>query len=666
MNILIPDSWLREYLDTKATPNQIKDCLSLCGPSVERLQKLADDWIYEIEITTNRIDTVSVYGIAREAAAILPRFGLNASLKSLPLASNVSLQNNLPFSVSDPQILCNRILAVVMDQVSLGKSPPLIRDRLEKSGVRSLNNAVDVTNYVMLEAGHPCHVFDYDRIKTHEFLIRCAKHNEPIVTLDGKRYLLSTNDVIIDDGTGRVIDLPGIMGTQNSVVNKDTKRIILFIESNDPLRIRKSSLHFGIRTMAAAINEKHPDPELAKTALLRGIKLMEELTGAKPASQIIDLYPKKPAIVSILVSVPYINDRLGVVLSEEEISKILTSLDFQVSKQAPDILKIQPPTFRQFDVTGKQDVVEEVARLYGYHRLPAKLMTGQIPLTQKPKEFIVEQKVKTMCKFWGYTEVYNYSFCAKRLLELAKLDPQIHLKVANPLTSDTAFLRTSLIPSLLTNAQENQHRKTNLHFFELASVYMPQKDSLPLEKSMLSFIASDNFYRLKGIVSAILRECGIIVEEKSFKSSTFPFIHPKQSVVLVHESTTIAYIGVVNPRYKESFGINNTFSVADIDFEAVVNLYNPIKHYNPVSSYNQVVEDITLSIPSRLSFQKISKTISDTSKLVSEINHKDSFKDRITLQISYRHLDRNLTNEQVSQVRNQIQLRLTKIGVILH
>ncbi|MBI4990815.1 hypothetical protein HZB96_01845, partial [Candidatus Gottesmanbacteria bacterium] len=391
MNILIPDSWLREYLETDATPEQIKDCLSLCGPSVERINKEGSDYIYEIEITSNRVDMVSVYGIAREAAAILPRFGIKAKLKQLAIktprtvaqrdSSEVEEADKLPMEVSDPGKICNRIMGIVLEVDPMKESPVYVKERLEKSGVRSLNNLVDITNYVMLEVGHPCHVFDYDKIKTHKFLIRFAKKNEPIITLDEKKYLLNNEDVIIDDGTGRVIDLPGIMGTENSVVNQSTRRIFFFIESNNPLFIRKTSMRYGLRTMAAAINEKHPDPELVKTAMLRGIELYEKIAGGKVAGDIIDIYPNKPKPIAITTTIQFINERLGIELTKSEMISILESLSFQVSDKdtsgvaggsaswrrshdSPDGegISIIPPSFRQFDITIPEDIVEEVAR----------------------------------------------------------------------------------------------------------------------------------------------------------------------------------------------------------------------------------------------------------------------------------------------------------------
>ena len=217
MNILIPDSWLREYLKTDAAPKDIQKCLSLCGPSVERINHLDKENVYDIEVTTNRVDCMSVYGIAREAFAILPQFGFTASIKPLRLPELIP-GKIAGFSVRNDPKLCRRILALKIDNIQVAPSPKWLADRLTAVGQRPLNNLVDITNYVMWEMGHPTHVFDFDRLTTGQMIIREARKGENITTLDDKTYTLEGSEVIIDDGTGKIIDLPSVMGTKNSIV----------------------------------------------------------------------------------------------------------------------------------------------------------------------------------------------------------------------------------------------------------------------------------------------------------------------------------------------------------------------------------------------------------------------------------------------------------------
>src|SRR3989338_809695 len=669
MNILVTDSWLREYLETDATPQQLKDCLSLCGPSVERINKVNNDYIYEIEITSNRADCASVYGIAREAVAILPRFGIKAALKQLKggrmESFRVKESNHLPMEVSDPEIICNRIMGVVMEVDFMKPSPTYIKDRIEKSGIRSLNNLVDITNYVMLELGHPSHVFDYDRIKTHKFLIRFAKKNEPIETLDNKKYLLNSEDVIIDDGTGRVIDLPGIMGTENSVVNKNTRRIFFFIESNNPVLIRKTSMRYGIRTMAATINEKHPDSELVKTALLRGIELYQELAGGKVAGELIDIYPRKSKPTTIKTTIEFINDRLGIVLKKSEIVSILESLSFHISEQNTS-LEITPPTFRQFDVTIPEDIAEEVARIYGYHNLPSKLMSGEIPVTNRPKILDIEEKIKQILKYWGHTEVYNYSFISGELIAKANLKTSAHLKVANPLTSDIEYMRISLIPSMLDTVARNQFYSDNLQLFELANVYLPKKNDLPDEVPILALSNQNNFYKIKGFVELLLKEVGIAgvkenipSNQNDFAGTWSHFWHPKQTVSLVKSGKIIAYIGKIHPAISQNFQIKNALYLAVLNVEILVDLSNPAKSYIPIPLYPAVIEDLTIQYPPKTYIGPLISEIYKINKIVKKVEMVDHYHNSTTLRITYQDEKKNLKSEDVKNVRDKILQTLT-------
>lgn len=657
MNILIPDSWLREYLKTNASPSQIKECLSLCGPSVERVTKEGDDVVYDIEITSNRVDMASVYGIAREAVVILPRFGFKATLSSLQTQKPVNPSSPLPMKVLDPDRICQRIMGIVMEVDTMKPSPESVKNRLEKSGVRSLNSLVDITNYVMLEVGHPCHVFDYDRIGTHVFIIRKAKKNEPIVTLDEKKYLLNEEDVIIDDNTGRVIDLPGIMGTQNSVVTKNTKRIFFFIESNNPSLIRKTSMRYGIRTMAATLNEKRPDPELVQIALFRGIKLYQEIAGGKILGDLIDLYPNPPKSSLINVTYHFINERLGVNLKQDEINSILRDLSFQIDSTDQKSVSVTPPSFRQFDINIAEDIVEEIARIWGYHNLPSKIMEGSIPLNRPSDNFILEEKAKYMLKYLGFTETYTYSFLSKELLTKAGLNPTTLLKIANPLTEETEYLRTSLIPSILEKVALNQSYKDNLSFFELAKVYLPKDKSLPQEPLSLLLTNQENFFTLKGIVTSLFNEFGIKeIDQEAYEDWNFG--HPKQTLLFSisknNKNTILAKIGALHPQLATNFNIKNKIYIAEINFQTLVEFYNPSKKYTPIPSFTSAFEDFTLTIFGETEIGKIIEEIYKVSLFIKNVKLKDVFQSTITLNLEYFNPNKNITKDEAKEIREKI------------
>lgn len=658
MNILIADSWLREYLDTSATPNQIMECLSLCGPSIERINKIGNDFVYEIEITSNRIDTASVYGIAREASVILPRFNIPAKLKTINIPYPVIPKKILPMVISDENNICNRIMGMVLTVDKTSQSPTFMKDRLEKSGIRSLNNLVDITNFVMMEIGHPCHVFDYDRVKTNKFIIRNSQKNEPIITLDNKKYLLNEEDVVIDDGTGRIIDLPGIMGTENSVITESTRRIIFFIESNNPVLIRKTAIRYQIRTMAASINEKHPDPNLVETAFFRGIELYKKYAGGKEAGKLIDIYPDKPKPRVISLTYDFINERLGVVLNHNDIESILLSLGFAIISNHSESIKVTPPTFRQFDVLIPEDIVEEVARIYGYHNLPSKLMTGEIPITPKSEILNLEAKIKNLMKGFGFTETYNYSFTDKKTIIKSGLNPEKHLKLANPLTEDFVYLRTTLISSLLNNINGNQDHSNNLNLFELANIYIPQVHNLPKEKSTLTIICQNSIFHLKGIVETLFKDIGIL--EYNLKPASHHFFNNNYTLSYIVKDKLLATIGKINIDIKNNFELIKDSFISEVFIEELIPFIAKTKKYVPISPYPPIREDLTLIMPEKINIGPILDKIRTISPLIDHIDVTNCYKNRITIKITYHNNLNNLSSDQVKAVRNKILQVLDK------
>jgi phenylalanyl-tRNA synthetase beta chain len=667
MNILIPHSWLKEYLDTPASPEKIGECLSLCGASVEKIDKVGKDFVYDIEITTNRVDMASVLGIAREATAILPQFDIKARLKKDPYDSKLKNQKSklkittqnakLPLTIKDDNKLCQRVLGVVLKNVKLGPSPKKIQDRLNKAGIRSLNNAVDITNYIMTELGHPAHVFDYDRIKTKKLILRKAKKGEKIVSLEKKEYSLPGGDIVIDNGTGQIIDLPGIIGTENSVVKPETKRVILFLETNDPVQIRKSSMSLGIRTVAASLNEKGVDPQLAKITLLRGIQLFQQLTGAKVASPIYDFYPYPDKPKKVEVSLQLIKQYLGIDIKTDKVIKILDSLGFKTKLDARRLaLTTEVPSWRVNDINIAQDLIEEIARLVGYHNLPSILP----PLYQQPVkpnyDFSWENEVKKTLKNWGFTETYTYSLVSQKLISDFGLDPSQHLKIKNPLTEDMEYLRLDLLPSLLAVVKENQNLAKELKFFELAHVYLPRRRQLPEELLKLALIVpGDKFYQVKGVVEGLLQQLGI--NKLQFKITTLEPAWLEQASVYA-QGRLLGQIGYLNPKLCANFEIKDKIAAAYLDFDQIANLATRVKKYHPLAKYPPIIEDLSFSLNPQTTFSQLRKTIKATDKLVHQIELVDTYKNNLTLRIFYLDPAKNLTDKKVAQVRKKIIIKV--------
>lgn len=656
MNIKITHSWLLDYLDTDATPQEIQKYLSLCGPSVERIEEKEGEVVYDIEITSNRIDTASVLGIAREAAAILPQFGKRAVLKKQDTVPVPTPTESVPLEIQDKDGICRRVLGIVMEVESITKSPEYIAKRLLATDTRSLNNVVDVTNYVMTEIGHPTHVFDYDRITSHTLLLRHAKKDEEITTLDEKTYNLDETDIIIDDGTGRVIDLPGIMGTANSVVTSNTKRILFFIESNDPVSIRRTSMRYGIRTMASTINEKNPDPNLAYTAFLRGIQLFQQVAGAKSVSTIIDIYPHKTVPIEIKTTKSFIDKKAGVMIPMDTILSILKNLGFAVKTDGIDTLTITVPTQRVGDVSIPEDIVEEVTRVYGYFAIPSVLQTPAHVAQPKDTELLFQYQhlVKLYLKHLGYTEVMNYSAVSLTLLKQFEIDTVKHLYITNSISEDIKYLRQSLIPSLVKNVKQNEGFAKEMKLFELAKTYIPTH-SLPVEENKLTIATTVSFDELKKIVIGLLEELNIAYELTEENNN--PFLLPTVAGSVLHENNVIGSYGQVKPSLARNGELEKAVFVAEISFKDLIHLARIMPDYKSYSQFAHISNDITVKKSKTFTWMK--KQAFATSKKLISFDLLGTYKDMITLRLGFTDHTRNLDEEEVKKEVEHIKQALS-------
>jgi phenylalanyl-tRNA synthetase beta chain len=635
MNIKILDSWLREYVKTKATPQKIGELLSLSSVSVERIEPCNNDFTYDIEVTTNRPDLMSVVGIARETATVLKQNGTEAEFLPPRFVRPQTPGKNLIEIKNDPKLV-NRLCAVVME-VEIGESPKEIKDRLEASGTRSLNNLIDVTNYVMKVIGHPTHVFDFDRLSSTVLTIREAKKGEIIETLDEKSHSLNGGEIVAADDKNKIVDLLGIMGLKNSVVTEKTKRILFFINNNEPTKIRKASMSLGIRTEAAVINEKDLDRELALDALLYGIELYKQIAKGKIVSDIIDIYPNKLKEKTIEVSLEKINKVIGVQIDPEKSLKALSALGFKAQLLRGKI-KVTVPSFRINDVEIEEDIIEEIARIYGYHNLPSVLPTQtQIIPHQFANEFYLENRTKQAMKYWGFTEVYTYSMVSEGLFEGPLEDA---VEINNPLNEEFVYMRKTLVPSLLKVISDNKSLD-EVKIFEIANVYNKRAHDLPEEILTIAGILKKekvSFYEVKGIIEQLCFDLGI--KNLSFKQS--------------EKSGNGASIYI----YKEYLGEIEILDTHLIDFE--LNFTLLLKHvslkkeYKPLNKFPSITEDLSIFVGIDIKTEDLIKTIQSQSNLITEVSLKDSYKDSRTFHINYQDSEKNLTNEEVSKIRKII------------
>ena len=646
MDILIPDSWLKKYLDTKATPSELAKYLSLCGPSIERAEKFSDgDPIYSIEVTTNRVDTASVLGIAREAQAILPRFGIKAKLKNSFINTGrfkfVKKIKYLDATVDSN--LCPRFTAVLIKNVAIKNSPKEVSSLLEKIGVRPINNIVDVTNFIMHELGQPVHTFDYDKIKGAKMILGLSNGGEEVTTLDGKTFKLKNSDIVIKDGGGRIIDLCGIMGGENSMVDINTRNVLLFVQTYDRHRIRQTSMRLSQRSEAAVLFEKGLDPEMVKQGMFSAISMIEKLSGGKASSEILDIYPFPYKEKYVVTNLETLEKIIGIKLNKKDISEYLDGLGFGISWDNNN-LKIKVPSFRANDIDIPEDIAEEVARIYGYHNLPNILMSGDLPKPTVNILFKIEGQIKQILKALGGIEILNLSLVGKDIAG------ENALKLRNPMGSDTEYLRTVLMPSLIQDVVNNPQEEDKIHFFELSNTYLPIKNSLPEEKLVLAGIIKSGEYREnKGVVEVLLNELKINYQTKVEDGKNYL---PSQRSTILSDKKEIGQFG----------NLECGLFYYEFDVERLINAKKVLNKYHEIPKYPPQIEDHTFILPERTRVGEVVDIIKKNA-LVSNVELSVIYKNSYTFRIWYQDKTKTLTDMEVEKLRNKIISEIkTKFG----
>lgn len=644
MNILVPHDWLLDHLETTASPEELQRMLSLSGPSVEGINHEKGEKVLDVEVTTNRMDSASIRGVAREAAVILTQADKPSRLKPVeyykPEDGEVSGDvKNFPIKIQNDPKLCSRVIAAVLS-VKTQQSPKEVSTRLAQVGVRSLNNLVDVTNYVMTEVGHPCHVFDADRLG-ETMIIRESKKGEKLTTLDGKTRALQGGDIVVDNGKGELTDLIGIMGTKNSVVTEHTKRILFFIEHADPARIRKTSMGLAIRTSAAQLNEKMLDPNLAMEAFLRGIHLFQEVADAKLESHILDLYPNPVLPRTIRLSLSLVQTYLGIELPGKVQAGILEQLGAVVVREK-DELVVTVPTLRP-DLEIPVDLIEEIARIYGYHNLPSTLMTTAIP-TNYPQDtdFALEHSVKEFLATLGWQEVYTYSAVSAALAEASGAPLAHHLKLLNPLNDEHIFMRRSLVPSHLEIIEKNRHLQ-ELSIFELANVYLPREKDLPEESLRLTMTSTRPFRIIKGQVEALLRK-----------------LHIPSSAVQFNQNTDTHADIVVDGIVVGSLLVDSIVTIAGFIWKELLRVARRTPSYTPISQFAPIIEEMTFTLPEKTGVAEVIYSIQSVDPIVKHVELKIVYKQNYSFVVQYALANKQIQSEDVAPLRKKMVEQVEK------
>jgi len=643
MNIFIPHHWLLEHLETNATSEEIQRLLSLSGPSVERVETKEGESVYDIEVTTNRVDSLSVRGIAREAAVILQQAGIGAQLRAQNIPEIPAPQEStlpLPQIENDPR-LCRRITFVILDHIKHTPTPEWMAKRLRQIDQNIHDSAIDITNYITHELGHPCHAFDYDKIMQLGGLIKVveAPAGKKLTTLDGVEYATVGGEVVFVNADGDIIDLPAIKGTANTAVDDSTSRIMLWIESIVAEKVRFGSMTHAIRTVAAQLNEKHVDPNLAPAVLQRGVQLYQELCDASIASEVYDDFPSPISPAPISLSTKQVEQYLGISLDQDTITKILQALECQVEWTDDSTFRVTPPTFRP-DLTIPADIIEELARIYGYHNIPAKIMDTPLPLNRPADStFQLELHIKEWLTMLGWQELYTYSMVSETQALASGFTVDEHLRLQNPLTDDKVYLRRNLIPSL-SEVLDNNSQRPGLSVFEIAYVYHPDSGALPKQELQLCLVGQKPLREMMGDVEVVLRRLFL-------KSRIHQESDTLGTLLVSTDGTDWTKCGVLSR-------LSNTRSALTIELTQLLSQARRHPNYKPLPKQPALSESLTFTVPKKTMVGPLIASIQAADPLIDSVHFEGSYQDNVTFAISYLHPDQPLSSKDIEPIRKNI------------
>jgi len=632
-----------------------------------------DDVIFEIDnkSVTHRSDLWGHYGIAREIAALLGK-----KIKPLEITEKIQEgdQVKLNINIQDKEN-CSRYIGAVMGKIKIEPSPLWLQNLLKSAGIRPINNVIDVTNFVMLELGRPSHAFDRREMKEDTIIIRRAKDGEKFTTLDGvERQLDSTMCLVCD--AHRPTDLGGIMGGLNSEIKKDTTEIILELANFNPSNIRKTSTRLGLRTDAAARFEKGLAPELAKQGLERIVTLIKQLIpAAEVISKIVDVNYEKNEERDIEFDLDFIRRRLGVAIDKKEVVRILESLHFKVLEKK-EHFTVTPPDFRtKKDISLPEDIVEEVARIYGFDNI-----APHMPLvSMEPQEFnnerLVERKVKSiLADICGFTEVSNYSFMGARLIEPLGFDLKAHLEVKNYLTEDQRYLRTSLLPFLLKNTVDNLRFFKDINLFEIGRVFKNETGEYHIDATNKVFLSKQEkylaglsagsgvFYRIKGAVERLLENLAVDYKFHHEIKAMPKFLLPSRCLDIVVNDQIIGYLGELSNDVLAAYNINKPVAYFESNFHVLLKYLRDAKKYQPLPKFPGITYDISVAVADDISWLDIEQAVLAQSSLIKKVELFDIYqlakfgpdKKSLAFHVYFLDSNRTLTSKETDLLRDKI------------
>lgn len=645
------------------------------GEDIVKVLDLKEE-IIEFEITSNRPDCFSIEGLGRETAVSLNQDFKDPHSDLEKINSEVKEEiHGLKVNIEAPD-LCYRYIARVVENVKIAPSPEWMVKRLAACGVRSINNIVDITNYVMLELGQPMHAFDINSINGKHIIVRRAKENEKIITLDEIERNLD-NDMLVIADEQKPVAIAGVMGGMNSEIEDNTKTVVFESAVFNGGNVRKTAKKLQLRTEASSRYEKGLSQENAERAVERAVQLVKMLNAGTEVSGKIDVYPTKQEKRKIKFDEKVINKLLGTNISKEEMINIFEKLGSKVENN-----EVIVPYFRM-DIEQVADLAEEVARFYGYDKLCSTLTSGESTIGIKTKIQKISDDIEQMLRYKGLSEVCTYGFISKQDLKKVNLTEDdieendiIHIK--NPLSEDYSIMRTTTIPSMMNVLATNNYKKNKeVKLFEIARIYKDPNNNIskgetPIEEKIITLgLYGENidFYNMKGIVENIL-EVSNIARYECVSNCDNPSYHPGRVAKMVVGNDVIAIFGEINPIVTENYDISKRVYIAEISLEKLVKYSKDNKKYTEVAKFPAVERDIAVCVDNNIEVGQIEKTIIKKSKgILEDIKLFDIYKSEklgldkksIAFSLIFRSKEKTLTDEEINKTLEEIILELKKV-----
>ena len=670
-------NWLKEFVEIPTAPAQLKDDLTMVGLNVESLASLGGDWVLDVEVTTNRPDCLSHYGVAREVATLyrktLKRLEMFVKESGVRSAEEVSIQ------IADPE-LCARYCGRVIQNVQVNPSPEWLVKRLEAVSQRPINNVADITNYVLLELGHPLHAFDLARIRERKIIVRRALSGEFLRTLEGTDRALTSENLVIADGQ-RPVALAGVMGGEDSQIFSTTRSVLLEAAWFDPLSIRRTAQAHGMHTEASHRFERGADINMAPMAIDRAAALVAELAGGEILRGVVDVYPKLRLREDLVLRRSEVRRILGEEILWEEVERTLRSLGFVTERRGTEGWRVTPPSFR-LDVAREIDLIEEVARHFGYDRLPARVRPAPPRVAHDPgreKELVVSS---LLCSL-GYYEIIQSSMIDPQ--ENSRFADRPQVVLANPLSQDASALRSSAAPSMIHALCWNLDRDQNdVCLFELGKIYSRDANGTPTERRVLCLGLTGrrrsptvhdtermfDFFDLKGDLEALLELFEI--PQTEFEAAAGGPYEPRQSGRFSARGEPLVSCGRLGREMERDYKLRQPLWLAEVDFERLLTFPLRSRAFRAFSKFPAVERDFSLVIPEAVTYAHLEAALRRLHlEVIRSLRPVDLFRGgsiplgyySLLLRVTFQSPAHTMSSEEIAAAGQRVTAALQPLGV---